>query len=153
MTLAGERRLQVRQRDSVGKDPLGDCPAKLAQAGTGHYGHGEPTVGRHAGRSIGQVGLGSHHHRRPLGHDGPLVFARLPAGLDAEQHEVRRGEIAPADLDTHAVDPVGRVPQPGGIDQSHRPVEKVGVGFDRVPGGPRDLGDQRPVSAEQRVEE
>ena len=46
-----------------------------------------------------------------------------------------------------------RVPEARRVRQAHRPAQEVDVGLDRIARGARDLGDQRPLGAEQRVEE
>ena len=79
--------------------------------------------------------------------------ARRTARLDAEQHQVGRGEIAPAHLHAEPVDPVGRVPEPGGVHQPDRPAEEIGVRLDRIARRAGDLGDQCAVGAEQRIEQ
>ena len=76
-----------------------------------------------------------------------------PPGLDAEQHEVGGAEIAPAHLDAEPVDPTGRVPEPRGVDQPYGPSHEVGMRLDCIAGRTRQLGDQRAIGAQQRVEE
>ena len=75
--------------------------------------------------------------------DGRSRRPRRTARLDAEQHQVGRREVAPAHLDAQPVDPVGRIPQPGGVHQPDRPAEKIGVRLDRVARRAGNLGHQR----------
>src|SRR2546430_15571652 len=110
------------------------------------------------GWPVSKIRLRAHEQaRRPALTEEPLTFLLFPSspspGLFTEDDQIRRSEIPPRDLDPQALDAVPAVAQAGRIRQSKRESLDHGVGLDRVACRPGNLGHDRALRTQQRVEE
>ena len=119
-------------------------------------GEGGDVRDREAGRARVLVGLRADDDQ-PRGihrtDERALVVIRRPSGFDAEQHQLGGGKVAARHLDPDPLHPVRRLAQAGGIHQAERVAVHGGLRLQRVAGGARDLGDDRPLGAQERVEQ
>jgi hypothetical protein len=146
MPRPSEGRLEIGQPEAIGEYALGRGAAELANALTGHDRYCQP-ISR-----IRQINLGAHQLCRPLRNDCLLLRPQIPAGFYAEQHQIRRSDIAAAHFYTEAIDLLRSIPKPSRIGQPDGPAEEIGMSLNRIPSGAGDLSHESTGAPEKGVE-
>ncbi len=100
-------------------------------------------------RAVRQVGFSDNLHDR----FGTHVRQRIVLLISTEQDKIGRIEIALRYFDSHSFDAFFALAQPGGVHQTEWEAFDHGMRFDRVARRAWDLGDDRALGAEQRIEQ